>query len=179
MSIFTNNFFTNSHFVLFKKNRELIIRAKQQFVTVIFFLGTIYSCSSTKFVPEGKYLLDNYRVNLNKSEINKEEFLSYIKPKPNKRILGLKFHLSLYNLSKKDKDNGFNRWLRTIGEEPVLYDKYQVDKNQEQLQLYLKYKGYYDAMVTDTVLIKKGKVKVVYNVDAKIPYRIGEINYQF
>ncbi len=135
------------------------------------------ACSSTKYVPENRYLLDKYKIKVDKRKIKDEEFKSYLKPKPNKRILGFKFYLFIYNLSKKDKINWWNRSLRTIGEEPVLYDIYQSGKTRDQLELFLKNKGYYDALVTDSVIIDKRKVKVIYNIKENTPYRIGDIGY--
>lgn len=159
--------------------RDLKIWPALQRLLIVLLMFSIYSCSTTKYVPENKYLLDKYKVRLNKRKIKDEEFRSYIKPKPNKSILGFKFYLFIYNLSDKDKNNWINRSLRTIGEEPVVYDELQVDKTKNQLELYLRKKGYYDAQVTDTALFHKRKVKVVYEVEENIPYKFGSIKYSF
>ena len=136
------------------------------------------SCSSTKHVPEDEYLLNRYKSKIDNPGLDKKELDSYIRPKPNRRILGLKFYLGLYNLSGK-KDNGFNRWLRKIGEEPVLWNEYEVDKNSERLDLYMRNKGYYYATVKDSTRFKKQKAAVYYNVVAGEPYIISEIKYVF
>jgi hypothetical protein len=98
---------------------------------------------------------------------------------PTKKILGLKFHLSVYNLSREKKDNWWNRSLRTIGEEPVIFDEYLTEKTRAQLQLYLHNKGYYNGTVNDTVLYNKKKAKVIYTLDLQEPYRINSIKYRF
>jgi hypothetical protein len=114
------------------------------------------SCQSTKYVPDEAYLLKNYRVKVDREQVNARELDSYIKPKPNRQILGTKFYLGLYNMSG-EKDNGWNRWLRKIGEAPVLYDEYETERNNKQLGLYMRNKGYHHAVVEDTVRFKKKK----------------------
>ena len=138
---------------------------------------TFFSCSSTKFVPEGKYLLNDTDVKFDNNSINKEELKSQIRQKENLEILGfLKFHLGLYNLSSKKKEEG---WLKRIGEAPVIYDEYLMERSKEQLRLYLKNKGYYDAEVSEEVnpKEKRQKVNVTYSIETGIPYRIRNYTY--
>jgi len=136
------------------------------------------SCSSTKHVPEDEYLLNKYKSKIDNRELDRKELDSYVRPKPNRRMLGLKFYLGLYNLSGK-KDNGLNRWLKKIGEEPVLWNEYEVDKNRERLDLYLRNKGFYYAHVQDSTRFSKQKAVVHYNVKSGEPYIINSINYSF
>ncbi|MBE0655234.1 MAG: hypothetical protein IH594_15645 [Bacteroidales bacterium] len=72
------------------------------------------SCRTVKYVPENEYLLDKYVIKGQKAEIDKDELKNYVRQKPNKKILCLKFHLSLYNLSNLEKDGWWHRSLRTI-----------------------------------------------------------------
>lgn len=133
----------------------------------------------TKHVPENKYLLDSYEIKTDKGKLDKDEIKNYIKQKPNKKIFGFRFHLAIYNLSKKDKEKGVNRWLRSIGEEPVIYDEYARDKTTSQLWLYLRNKGYYNSVVRDTTIFKKQKAKNIYYLTLNEPFRIRSINYKF
>jgi len=148
-------------------------------VTALICLLFISGCSPTKYVPEGEYLLNRYKVDSKNRNLKKDDLERAIKQKPNKRILGLKFHLSLYNLSKKDKDTRINRWLRTIGEEPVIYDEFQTDKSSQQLKEVSSQKGYFNAVVEDTVTFRKKKAKVNYSIQANKPYRVRQVHYNF
>ena len=72
--------------------------------------------------------------------------------------------------------------LRTIGEEPVIYDEFQTQKTVSQLELYLRSKGYYNAMVTDSVIPDRKnekKVSVLYYIKKNEPYVLRNINYTF
>lgn len=92
----------------------------------------------------------------------------YMKQKPNARILGFwKFHLWLYNLSDKNKENG---WLKKIGEAPVIYSPYLTEKTREEFLRYMQNRGFYSARVRDTVLFKKNrKAEVYYSIEANQP----------
>ncbi len=146
------------------------------FTLVIAFL--LYSCSSTKHIPEDSYLLSSSKVVTDNKEVDKKEMETYIRPKPNKRVLGIKLYLGLYNLSGK-KDNRINNWLQKIGEAPVLWDEFEIEKNSSRLKLYLKNRGYYYAHVDDTTRFKKKKAKVRYDIETGEPYIIHQINYEF
>ncbi len=138
-----------------------------------------YSCRTTKYVPENKYLLKKFELKGEGRKINKEELSSYVKQKPNKKVLGLKFHLAVYSLSKKGKDKGLNRVFRTIGEPPVIYDEFLTQKTVGQLGLYLRGKGYYNAVVSDSVKLDKKKATVYYYIQKNEPYVLRNIRYTF
>ena len=160
-------------------NRKSGFLFRPMLPVMIVLSGFIFSCSSTKFVPQDKYLLDKYQIKSEHKSVNKEDLSIYIKQKPNKKILGFKFHLSVYNLSRQNKDNWLNRWLRTIGEEPVILDEYLTSKTAGQLELYLLNKGYYNAEVTDTTIYKNKRAKIVYELKPNEPYIIGDVEYSF
>jgi outer membrane protein assembly factor BamA len=135
------------------------------------------SCNSTRFVPEGKYLLNRISVKIDDGNIKREELKTHIRQKENLRILGiLKFHLGVYNLSSGKKENDL---LKRIGEAPVLYDEFQTKRSLDQLQLFLRNKGYYDAIVTDSILVNedKRKLNLIFYVEANQPYRIRNYSY--
>ncbi len=130
-------------------------------------------------MPEGEYLLHNYKIEAGSGEFDKKELEGYIKQKPNKRIIFWKFYLSLYNLSNPDKDNGFHNWLRRIGEPPAIYDEGLKKQSTEQLGFYMHNKGYYQAEVSDTTLFSKRRARVLYQITPNRPYRIRNITYFF
>ena len=135
------------------------------------------ACSPVKNVSDNEYLLDRYRIKVKGGNIKKEELKSYVRQKPNKRVLGIRFHLWLYNMSNQDKDKGLSNWFRTIGEEPVIYDSYVSRKSKELLKSHLNNKGYYNSIVKDTVQLKRKRARVLYKVEVNDPYIIRNINY--
>lgn len=123
--------------------------------------------------------MDSYKIEAGKGDYDSRRLNDYVKQKPNKRIIFWKFYLSLYNLSNPEMENGFNNWLRRIGEPPAIYDEDLKARSSEQFDLYMKNKGFYNAEISDTTIMKKHKAKVYYTVVPNQPYRIRNINYFF
>ena len=148
-----------------------------KYVAWIFCLFLLASCSSTRFVPEGKYLFNKVTVSIDNKNFKKEELRTHIRQKENLQILGFfKFHLGIYNLSSSTKDND---WLKRIGEAPVLFDEYQMQRSHNQLMIFLKNKGYYNASVKDSVVIdeRKRKLNLTYVIKTNKPYLIRNYVY--
>ncbi|MDE5612042.1 MAG: outer membrane protein assembly factor, partial [Odoribacter sp.] len=81
-----------------------------------------YACSPTRYVGKDEYLLHRVKVKNEEKNVSTPDLKKAIRQKPNTRILGImRFHLGLYNLSGSDESKGFNRWLRSIGDAPVMY----------------------------------------------------------
>ena len=137
----------------------------------------ISSCNPTKYVPKGESLLVENHITINNESVKRSEIIPFIKQKPNKRILGLRFHLGLYDLSNINKDHWPHNWLRNIGEEPVIFDPYAADKSKIQIKTYIASKGYFDGQVKDTVETSNMKSKVYYNIDLKPAYTISNLYY--
>ncbi len=135
----------------------------------------LFSCRSTRYVPQDKYLLNDIDIEVDNQAIEKNELQGYLRQKENLKILKTtKFHLFLYNLSRKSKENG---WLKRIGEAPVIFDPQLTSKSVEQFEQYLKNRGYYNAEVRSDVLYKKKKAWVTYNIETNEPYRVRNITY--
>ena len=139
----------------------------------------ISSCSTVKHVPENEYLLDKVDIHNTAKNIPKERFTPYMKQNPNIQIFGMfKFHLWLYNLAGKDTTKGFNKWLKRIGEEPVLYDDFLSGQTMSQLELFMHNKGYYHADVDTVVKYRKKKAKVKYVIDAGKQFVLEHVGYK-
>jgi outer membrane protein assembly factor BamA len=122
-------------------------------------------------------LLESIDVKIDNKSISKDQLKTYIQQKPNKKIVGARFHLWLHNSSKPDKDNKWNEWLRKNGEEPVIWQQGRTDNSVINLARFLQNKGYYYADVTDTVILKKKKADVIYHIKTGWPYTINKVTY--
>jgi hypothetical protein len=135
----------------------------------------VTSCNPTKYISAEETLLNENHIKVNSDRIQKNSLMPYIKQQPNKKIFGARFHLGLYNLSNLKKQNWFHKWLREIGEEPVIFDPYTTVKSKDQIRSYVESKGYFDAIVSDTTTTAKQKTDVYYNIDLRPPYTIRNI----
>jgi outer membrane protein assembly factor BamA len=145
---------------------------------VIFIILIISSCNPTKYVPQGETLLNDNHIVINREGIKKSALKPYIKQNPNERIFGTRFYLGLYNLSNINKEKWPHKWLRDIGEEPVIFDPYATIKSKEQIKSYVASKGYFDGQVKDTVETVNRKSDVYYNIDLLPAYTIRNLHYE-
>lgn len=140
-----------------------------------------FSCSPARRLTEGEYLLDKTEIKSDTKAINIKELKRYERISQNKTILGVKFHLFLYNLANPDKDKFPHGWLRKIGEPPIVYDYTLQESTAGQYLKYLENKGYYHAIVTDTAFLNdnRKRANIIYDIKAGEPYTINKINYVF
>lgn len=162
---------------MFVKRLGHIGRNDIRLVLGILALVFLYSCNTTKYVPDEQYLLDKVHIDGDRGELSRDELMDYVRQQPNVRLLGVwRLNLGIYNLSNPEKENGWNNWLRRIGSEPVIYDSLMQQKSKEQIELYLKSKGYFQARVADSMMVTGDKLcEVRYNVAAGPLYKIGRL----
>lgn len=138
-----------------------------------------YACSPTRYVGKDEYLLNRVKMRMEEKNVNVSELKKIIRQHPNTRILGVaRFHLGLYNLSGSDENKPFNKWFRSIGEAPVIYSPFLTDRSVTQLKLYLNNKGYYEAVVSDSVWFKRKKAYVEYRIQPGPVTRIEDFTYR-
>ena len=138
-------------------------------------VGVLYSCSSTKFVADGDYLLDNVKVESDIPNYRTLELRPYIRQLPNFKMFGLnKTMFQIYNLAGKDSTKWLNRLLKKVGEKPVIFDSTMVSKTNYELQKLFVNKGYLDVDVSSTITTKDKKVRVLYRIRGNTPYRIHQ-----
>ena len=142
------------------------------------------ACSTTKHVPEGKYLLDDVKINITDNSkdapLKSTEMMNYLRQIPNHKVLGgLRLQLAFYNLSGSDSTKWFNKWVRRLGSAPVIYDPALTSASVKQLSTALANKGYMNSTVTvDTVgNLDKKRMKVTYNVSFGEPHYVSSISY--
>lgn len=141
-------------------------------------------CSPTRHVPEGSYLLDEVKIRLNDStgRLNEQTLMTYVRNQPNHKMLwATKFRLGVYNLSGSDTTRWWNRWIRKLGEAPVIYDSTATRADATQLLKAMENAGYLDASVETDTIPDAGhrKMKVVYNLSAGQPHIVRSIEYRF
>lgn len=141
----------------------------------LLFLG----CSPVKYVKKNEYLINKTEIVIDKSDINKGDIYKNVVQKPNSRILKFfRFHLGLYNLSGTDITKWYNRWLRTIGEEPVIYNEQLTERSVKQIKQYLFNNGYFDAKVKDTIVkLRPRRIKQIFKIKLGKPYLIDDFSY--
>lgn len=132
------------------KNKELFLR------------DTIKKCS---------YVASYY---MGISELDSMKYWNKVSEKFEKKLAK---HLEK-GYEEKNKIFSFPLFLQKIGEEPVKYKPASTKKSAEQIALYMKTKGYYEAEVTYKEKIKKQNASVIYQIKAGNPMKINSVSYK-
>lgn len=144
------------------------------------------SCGVTSSLSDGEYLLTKVDVKVDKSVPRKERIIvekdRYIRQLPNKRILGFYFHVWVYQNANHTKNERINKFMRKIGEPPVLIDTALTERSVQNLQTYLHTRGYFSSDVEcdiDTSTFRRHRAKIKYTITQGPATRIDSISYNF
>lgn len=136
------------------------------------------SCNTTKFVPQGEYLLNKVYVKCTDDKsVPTGDLRNYVRQKQNTEILGFwKLQLDVYNTAPLDTTTKAKKRAaanaKKMGEAPVIYDESLTEISMQQLRQQMNNWGYFQAEVDTQKVIKKRKVKLTYLVTAHQPYKI-------
>jgi len=140
----------------------------------------ITSCSPVRRIPQGSYLLKSNRIEVDNPQVDKNDLNTYIRQKPNRKLLGFyRFHLQVYLLADKGRQGRIKSWFKnTIGEAPVIYDEGMMESSRKQFELYMLSKGFFNASV-ESKMVPEGKKKAVveYHITSGTPYTLRNIKY--
>jgi hypothetical protein len=134
-------------------------------------------CSQTKFVPTGSYLLTDVDVKVDNKKVSKSALSGVIQQKPVRKFLGIPVELWIYDLSDSVGKTHFKRWinktLQKVGTPPAVFDSSLYASSLDGITQYLNSKGYYNAIVRDSLLYRKNKfIKAKISVQTNTPYKL-------
>lgn len=161
--------------------RKLCIRRKKLgifLLSAIILALALAGCQTTKYVPEGEFLLDKISVKVEgENPFSAEELNTYLRQQPNHKMLWMtKFRLGIYNMSGRDSTKWWNRRLRTLGEAPVIFDTILTAESADQLKQAFFNKGYLGAeVITDTTMTGNKKMAVDFTINSGLPHRINSM----
>ncbi len=147
---------------------------------ILLLTALLVSCSETKYVAEGEYLLDKIKVtsDVKSKHIVPSEMRMLVRQKGNSRWLSaFKLPLRTYSLSGRDTTKWINRTLRSMGEAPVIYDSLLTKQSMRDLQMQMQNRGYLRATVDVENQLKGKKIRTTYKLHPGNPYYIRLVRY--
>lgn len=152
---------------------------------LLFLILATASCNVTKHLPEGEKLYTGAKVKVNDDSKKIRSALSselkgLVRPKPNKKLLGIRYKLFFYYVAGEPRGKGLRKYIREKwGEEPVLASTVNLEKNRQVLENRLQNRGFFHGTVTgDTVDSQKDRtVSLAFEATTGPQYRIREVYY--
>lgn len=154
---------------------------------VVVVVAWLSSCSNTKYLPQGEHLYVKGEVDIDTDTIPEryiqpltEGLEALLRPKPNKKLLGLRPQLYIYNIAGEPKSQGgLKGWMKyKVGEPPVLLSDVNREYNENLLRNRLENLGFFNAQVTSDTSITNRKATVTYTASPHIIYRIRSVTFE-
>ena len=163
------------------------MRSVLRYILLLAVAITFAACNVTRNIPEGSYLLSRVKIipdeNTPRTERitnDKDDLSRLVRQTPNKRFLGTNFFVWVYEHANPEKDNKWNNFKRRIGEEPVVLNMDLTDKSVQNLETFMRTRGYYSSSVNYRIdTLRRRRVELTYTLTQGAPTRIGKLQYRF
>ncbi|SEN10110.1 Outer membrane protein assembly factor BamA [bacterium A37T11] len=143
-------------------------------------------CSNVKYLPKGESLYVKGEVKLESDSIPKqyrapliENLQGMLRPRPNKKFLGMRLKLAIYNRAGHPKsEKGIKGWLKyKVGEPPVLLSEVNRSYNETLLRNRLENIGFFDAEVSSDTVVKNRKATITFSTKPNRIHRMTEVSF--
>lgn len=137
-------------------------------ISVFLLAGLSFGCNSTKFLKSNEFLLDKNTVEIKQKVEDKGdlayELSTYYRQKPNSNFFTVfPREWQYFKLANREDLNSWQRFkFRSFAEEPAIYNDSLTSISAQDMQTYLKYKGYLRAKVIPQRDPRKQKMRVSY-----------------
>ena len=179
--IFQNHVISYTFYIdlhISKKDIIFVRFMSYKWIYILSFSLLLIGCSSTKFIPNGQYLLEDVKIESADKDLDASTLQAYIRQKGNSKWFSLfKIPMATYSLAGRDSTKWLNRTLKHIGEQPVIFDSLQAQLSKKDLTTAMQNMGYMHARTEMNVKHRGHKVNVVYRLIPGEPYRISMVNY--
>ena len=125
-------------------------------------------------MAEDELLLHDVAVKSDNKEVPTSQLSGYVRQHPNAKWFSLfKVPLGIYCLSGTDSTRRINRFVRRLGEAPVIYDTLATARTQSDILAAVQNLGYLRATVDTVVVRHKHKASVTYQIHPSDLYHVG------
>lgn len=146
-------------------------------LVLLHLLVLLGGCSASRFIPEDSYLLTSSNITIEGKRLSTDELQAYVPQRPNNKWFSIfKVPLGLYCLSGSDSTKHFNRFLRRMGEAPVIYDRERAVQACRNMQLSMRGMGYLNAEVLLQEKTNRNHMKINYYIIPHECYHIRDFS---
>jgi outer membrane protein assembly factor BamA len=121
-------------------------------------------------------MLNQVSIRSDNKELKTSPLMGYVGQHPNNKWFSLfKVPLGIYSLSGRDSTKRINRFIRRLGEPPVIYDSVLSQKTRLNIQNAVQNMGYLNAEVKLVEVTNKNRIGVRYYVQPHQRYKVSDI----
>ncbi|MBR1620542.1 MAG: BamA/TamA family outer membrane protein [Prevotella sp.] len=152
---------------------------KKNVLCLMFLLSMMaVSCSTSKYVPEGEYLLDKVDVKSDSKDFDVSILKPYLKQKTNTKLFPtIKYKLGSKFFNDKDSAKWIDKAKIKWGNKPIFFDSVQAENTCNVLKSVMNNNGYLHAKVDYITKINNKRLKLKYLVHPDKLFFIDKISY--
>ena len=140
------------------------------------------ACTGTKNLPKGEKLYTGAEIKLESAEKVNKKFIKTVaqagvRPAPNKKFLGMRPKLWMYNAAGEEPKTKIKKWLKKTGEAPVLMRNVKPGVTASIIDAKLFNIGIFKSFTESKIVEKKHTFKVIYTSHVHKPFVVKELTY--
>lgn len=136
-------------------------------------------CSAERFLADDDFILANVKMESNNRHLPLSNYRSYIQQEPNSRWFNLsKIPLGIYCLQSRDTTRRWSRFIRRLGEAPVIYDSSMTKQSCEALSAALRGHGFLRSSVCTDTIRRKRQISLVYRLNPGLQSYVENLHYE-
>ena len=148
-----------------------------QFLTILLFiLVFLAGCSSTKYIEDYQSIVVKVKIDSISKEFQEQAY-NYVQ-KDIRPAEGIGINTKIYNLFNTKNGKYKTSNIKPLGTPPPILDSTQVEISRNQIEKYLKSKGFFNAKVKSEIAIEKQKAKLKFIAQPGSAFFINKIAYQ-
>ncbi len=143
---------------------------------LLFILVFGAGCSSTKYIADYQSIVKKVRIDSIDNAFEEEAYNYIQKDIRPASVIGI--NVVIYNIFNTRDGKYKTSNIKPLGTPPPILDSTLVEISRNQIEKFLKSKGYFNAVVKSEITIKKKRAKVVYTARQGQPFTVNKLNFE-
>ncbi len=143
---------------------------------LLFILVFGAGCSSTKYIADYQSIVKKVRIDSIDNAFEEEAYNYIQKDIRPASVIGI--NVVIYNIFNTKDGKYKTSNIKPLGTPPPILDSTLVEISRNQIEKFLKSKGYFNAVVKSEITIKKKRAKVVYTARQGQPFTVNKLNFE-
>jgi outer membrane protein insertion porin family len=139
------------------------------------------ACTPARYLAEEEALVDAVQLEVEAAPLPKRiaaDLAELMQPQPNRRFLGLRLRLGIYQLAGEPRqEKGLRHWVKNkLGEPPVRYDAARAERSSRAMEKYLQDHGFFQGAVQHEAAIQDQRARLVFRLRSGPQYQVRALH---
>lgn len=152
-------------------------RQQVQFLAILLFILVFWAgCSSTRYIEDYQAIVKDVKIDSVDKQFEEQAY-NYVQ-KDIRPSGGLGLNVAIYNIFNTKNGKYKTNNIKQLGSPPPILDSALVEISRNQIEKYLKSKGFFKAKVTSTIEVENQKAKLRFVAQPGPVFYINKVSYQ-